>query len=30
VLEKKGQFIKVLGVEDGFIGWIKEDSFEKN
>lgn len=30
VLEKKGQFVKVLGIEDGFIGWIKEDSFEKN
>ena len=29
-LEKKGQFIKVLGVENGFIGWVKEDGFEKN
>ncbi|WP_198304945.1 hypothetical protein [Arcobacter vandammei] len=30
VLETKGHFVKVLGIEDGFIGWIKEDSFEKN
>ncbi len=30
ILERKGQFVKVLGIEDGFIGWIKEDSFEKN
>lgn len=29
-LESKVGFIKVLGVEDGFIGWIKEDNFEKN
>ena len=30
VLEKKGQFKKVLGIDNNFIGWIKEDSFEKN
>lgn len=29
-LETKAGFIKVLGVKDGFIGWIKEDNFEKN
>lgn len=30
VLEKKGQFKKVLGLDNSFIGWIKEESFEKN
>lgn len=30
VLEKKGQFKKVLGIDNHFIGWIKEESFEKN
>ncbi|QKF60124.1 hypothetical protein ACN2EN_10895 [Aliarcobacter lanthieri] len=30
ILEKKEHFIKVLCTENGFIGWIKEDSFEKN
>ena len=30
ILERKGQFVKVLGSDDGFIGWIKDDSFEEN
>ncbi|RBQ30795.1 hypothetical protein CRU92_10660 [Arcobacter sp. FW59] len=30
ILEKKEHFIKVLCTENGFIGWIKEESFEKN
>lgn len=30
VLEKKDGFIKVLGVNNGFIGWIKEESFGEN
>lgn len=30
VLDKKDGFIKVLGVDNGFIGWIKEESFGEN
>jgi len=30
ILRKKEHFIKVLCIENGFIGWIKEESFEKN
>lgn len=30
VLEKRNGFIKVLGLNNGFIGWIKEESFGKN
>ncbi len=30
VLQTKNGFIKVLGVDNGFIGWIKEESFETN
>jgi len=30
VLQKKNGFIKVLGVDNGFIGWIKEENFGKN
>ncbi len=30
VLNKKNNFIKVIGIEDKFIGWVKEESFEKN
>jgi len=29
-LEKRENFIKVLGIDREFIGWIKEESFEKN
>jgi len=30
ILEKKGNFIKVMGIDKKFIGWVKEDSFGKN
>ena len=30
VLQRKNGFIKVLGLDNEFIGWIKEDSFETN
>ena len=30
ILEKKNGFIKILGLENGFIGWIKEESFGTN
>lgn len=30
VLQRKNGFIKVLGVDNGFIGWIKEESFGAN
>lgn len=30
ILEKRENFIKILGIENKFIGWIKEESFEKN
>ncbi len=30
ILEKKDNFIKVMGTEKKFIGWIKEDSLGKN
>jgi hypothetical protein len=30
VLDKKNGFIKVLGVDSEFIGWIKEESFGTN
>ena len=30
VLDNKNGFIKVLGLDNGFIGWIKEESFETN
>jgi len=30
ILGKKEHFIKILCTENGFIGWIKEESFEKN
>lgn len=30
VLQTRNGFIKVLGIDNGFIGWIKEESFEKN
>jgi uncharacterized protein YgiM (DUF1202 family) len=30
VLEKRNGFIKVLGLSNGFIGWIKEENFGKN
>ena len=30
VLQKKNGFIKVIGVDNGFIGWIKEESFGTN
>ncbi|WP_368029122.1 hypothetical protein [Arcobacter sp. s6] len=30
VLQRKNGFIKVLGLDNDFIGWIKEDSFETN
>lgn len=29
-LEKKNGFVKVIGVDKDFIGWVKEDSFGKN
>ena len=28
-LEKRENFVKVLGVDSDFIGWVKEESFEK-
>lgn len=30
VLQRKNGFIKVLGINNGFIGWIKEESFGTN
>ena len=30
ILQRKNGFIKVLGLDNDFIGWIKEDSFETN
>jgi hypothetical protein len=30
ILEKKGKFVKVMGIDKKFIGWVKEDSFGKN
>ncbi len=30
VLDNKNGFIKVLGLDNGFIGWIKEESFGTN
>jgi hypothetical protein len=30
ILEKKNGFIKILGKENDFIGWIKEESFGTN
>ena len=30
ILEKKNGFIKILGKESDFIGWIKEESFGTN
>lgn len=30
ILDKKNGFIKVLGLDNGFIGWIKEESFGTN
>lgn len=30
VLQRKNGFIKVIGVDNGFIGWIKEESFGTN
>lgn len=30
ILEKRENFVKVLGLENKFIGWVKEDNFEKN
>jgi uncharacterized membrane protein len=30
ILERKNGFIKVLGLDSDFIGWIKEESFGKN
>ena len=30
ILEKKNGFIKILGKENDFIGWIKEESFATN
>jgi hypothetical protein len=30
ILEKKNGFMKVLGLDSDFIGWIKEDSFGTN
>ena len=29
-LEKRENFVKVLGVDSDFVGWVKEESFEKN
>ncbi|AXK48175.1 hypothetical protein CRU87_01280 [Aliarcobacter trophiarum LMG 25534] len=29
-LEKRENFVKILGVDSDFIGWVKEDSFEEN
>ena len=30
ILQRKNGFIKVLGLDNDFIGWIKEDSFGTN
>ena len=30
VLERRENFIKILGVQTKFVGWIKEESLEKN
>ena len=30
ILERKNGFIKVLGSDNDFIGWIKEESFGTN
>jgi len=30
VLNKKSEFIKVMGIDNKFIGWIKEENFGKN
>ncbi|MBD3831677.1 MAG: hypothetical protein IE890_14490, partial [Arcobacter sp.] len=30
ILQRKNGFIKILGVDNGFIGWIKEESFGTN
>ena len=30
VLNRKSEFIKVMGIDKEFIGWIKEDNFGKN
>lgn len=30
VLNTKKEFIKIMGIENKFIGWVKESSFEKN
>ena len=30
VLNEKNEFIKIMGTENKFIGWVKEDNFEEN
>lgn len=30
ILQKKNGFVKIIGVDKDFIGWVKEDSFGKN
>lgn len=30
VLNKKSDFIKIMGIDNKFIGWVKEESFEEN
>ena len=30
ILERKNGFIKVLGLDNDFIGWIKDESFDTN
>jgi len=29
-LQKRNGFVKVIGIDNQFIGWVKEDSFGKN
>jgi hypothetical protein len=29
-LQKRNGFVKVIGIDNKFIGWVKEESFGKN
>ena len=30
VLSKKRDFIKIMGIDNKFIGWVKEENFEED
>jgi len=30
VLNTKSDFIKIMGIDNKFIGWVKEENFEEN